>query len=299
MHRNGSRAAGIVHGVARRQVCVFDGQEFRAQGEHVWPRWFLRRYDGRGRFVIEINGVAQPMSSGRVERENLSRVLLPVCPDCNNTWLNRTFEVPAKPHVRAALDQLRPLAGPAVAAVARWVVKGVLLSRHPQAVDSELRDRAPGAWNIPDGLLPQMRATGDLPADLSLWVAVVNPDVPGAAAPDSDPILLPHTVRVDGAGGEGAAALVGFGLPTLGPQARVAFQLVYHPLMVLAHPFEAAGLATKLWPDPPNTLDLAAMPTLDAAGEAHLARVFAVRGPLVGLLPGERWPTAMISARLG
>jgi hypothetical protein len=290
----------------KKWACLFDGQQCSGQGEHVLTRWFpkryVKRYDGSAddpRFFIEVNGEPVTSRDGAVVwRDHIATVMLPpVCSDCNN-WLNNTFEVPAKPYVRSALDDLQPLAGPGVVALARWAAKTLLLARHPDAAYEGLRDRVPRAWVLPDDLLPRMRKTGQLPDDLSLWAAVIDSASATTPAPRVDPVVLPRTMRSDGAGGVGNATVVGFDLPKLSRQARVEFQLIYHPLMNITHPLEAAGLVIRLWPNPPDSLDLAALPRLDEASAAQLGRAFAVGLHAVGLGPGERWSEQMLNDAL-
>lgn len=174
-------------------------------------------------------------------------------------------------------------------AVARWAAKTLLLYCHPEAVNSEVPGRPRRPWELPAGLLPAMRATGDLPGDLSLWVAVVEPAARPVQLPPLDTILLPRTTTEDGGGGACASTTLGFGLPKIGRGAHAVFQLTFHPLVDIARPLQGPGLVTRLWPQPPVTLDLAAHPILDAAAGKRLTEVFS-SGGAVGLPPGQRWP---------
>lgn len=51
------------------------------------------------------------------------------------------------------------------------------------------------------------------------------------------------------AGGTGNAAPQAF---SLGDGRTAVFQLVFHPLQEFEHPFQAARLITRLWPEPPT-----------------------------------------------
>jgi hypothetical protein len=63
---------------------------------------------------------------------------------------------------------------------------------------------------------------------------------------------------------------------------------VFHPLCDFDHPFEAAGLATRLWPGPPPTLDVSAHRAVGPVGYAQLEGLFTNLGALIGLPPGGR-----------
>jgi hypothetical protein len=263
---------------------VFCGSPATRHGEHVFPTWHLERWDGQGPFTQEVNGAPIRRRDGSLQRrEEATRVKLPVCGSCN-AWLNNTFEVPAKPHVRGVLDRLQVLDAAATTAFARWSVKTLLLSRHP-ASWSSFPGRRPARWELPVDLLPAMRRTDELPADLSLWMAVFDGHADAGRLPGRLRVDLPRTIREDGSGGRSQGALWGTPLPN---GTRLVLQLVFHPLCDFEHPFEAAGLATKLWPRPPSTLDVSAHPMLDPDGYKQLKGLFTNLGALVGLPPSGR-----------
>jgi hypothetical protein len=72
------------------------------------------------------------------------------------------------------------------------------------------------------------------------------------------------TVMAVGTGGDPETGVVGFQLAS-GHLAE--FQIAFHPQV--ENPFERQGLAIRIWPDPPTSLDVAAMPILDATGRAQ------------------------------
>lgn len=274
------------------KVCVFCQAPVPGQGEHVRPQWLRRRWNGRGPYTHESSG---PSRGRPKSRRNLSVVLLPACgvdspTDCN-AWLNNTFEKPAQPFLEDILDGRRPVLTAGVEPVARWAVKTLLLSSHPEARNM---DRLPQGrpWELPADMLPAMRRTGLLPDDLSLWMAIVDPSASPIAVPAFETVMLPRVFRADGAGGTGASRIMGFGtsVPN-GP--RLVFQLVFHPLTDIEHPLEAAGLVTRLWPSPPPQIDLAALLPIDPAAEGQWGAVFGSGGGAMGLPPGGRWSKAM------
>ncbi|MFD4661505.1 hypothetical protein ACFWP2_38515 [Kitasatospora sp. NPDC058444] len=274
--------------------CVLCGAPVRSKGEHVFPTWFLKRYDGQGPFTISVGGKPVAKRNGKVERDQMSRVMLPVCGsdsrnDCNKR-LNDVFENPGKPQVRAVLDDLQPITGSEVLPFVRWVAKTLVLHAHPLARDSEI-----GLLNIegrrplvlPESLLRTMRDTAMLPDDLSLWMGVVDPDGAPVAMPEFEPIHLPDVDRPDGVGGESGGTLLGFSLPG---DKQVLFQLLFHPLCDVSNPFESAGLMTRLWPAPPAVLDITALPVLDEEAGSIMGQWVVTGGISISLQPGERWP---------
>jgi len=275
--------------VARVRQCVFCGSPATGQGEHVFPTWYLEPWDGQGRFTVEVNGAPIRRRDGSIQRrDEATRVMLPVCgtdsaQDCN-AWLNKSFEVPAKPYVRAVLDRLQVLDAAATMALARWWAKTLLLSRHP-ASWSSFPGKRPARWDFPVDLLPAMRRTKELPADLTLWMAIVDDRAEAGRLPRRLRIDLPRTTREDGSGGRSQSALWGTQLPN---GTRLVLQLVFHPLCGFEHPFEAVGLATRLWPGPPSTLDVTAHPVLDPDGYKQLKGLFPHLKSRVGLPPGGR-----------
>ena len=96
-------------------------------------------------------------------------------------------------------------------------------------------------------------------------VTVTSQEQTGPDTPD-EVVLLPY---LDVAG----QALAVFGFSAFGygmtGGRQLALQLLHHPYVEVEHPFEAANLATRLWPEPPTTLDPAEMPTLGIQGTRH------------------------------
>lgn len=270
--------------MARVRECVFCGSQATGQGEHVFPTWYLEPWDDQGPFTQEVNGEPILRRDGSIQRrQEATRVMLSVCGSCN-AWLNQTFEILAKPHVRAVLDRLQGLDAAATMAFARWWVKTLLLSRHPASCSS-FPGKRPARWDFPVDSLPRMRRTNELPADLSLWMAILDKGAEAGRLTRRLRIDLPRTIREDGSGGRCQSALWGTPLPN---GTRLVFQLVFHPLCSFEHPFEAVGLTTKLWPGPPSTLDVTAHPVLNPDGYKQLAGLFPHLKARVGLPPGGR-----------
>jgi hypothetical protein len=270
--------------VVRVRECVFCGSPATGRGEHVFPIWFLERWHGQGPFTQEVNAAPIRRRDGSIQRrEEATRVMLAVCGSCN-AWLNKGFEIPAKLHVRAILDRFQVLDAAATMIFARWWVKTLLLSRHPASWSSFPGER-PARWDFPVDLLPAMRRTDELPADLSLWMAIFDTQAEAGRLPRRLRIDLPRTSREDGSGGRGQSALWGTPLPN---GTRLVLQLVFHPLCDFEHPFEAAGLSTRLWPGSPSTLDVSAHRAIDPVGNAQLEGLFTNLGAFVGVPPGGR-----------
>lgn len=240
------------------------------------------------------------MSGPDVERREhrspvLARVMLPaVCnsrdagPNNCNGWLNREFDEPGLPVLEAAIADMRSLDATETVTFARWWTKRMLLAKHPR-----VRERH---WNTgqdpwtpwPESWLPRLRTTGQFPPDLMLWMWVQGGAGGGASLPNAPHIELPRTFVTDGSdgGGPGRASTYAFLLPN---GCMLGFQLVSHPFVDLRHPFEQAGLVTRLWPQPPGRLDLDEHVRLDERGAEQMSHLFLIGGGAVGLEPGRRY----------
>jgi hypothetical protein len=291
-------------------MCVLCGDPATGQGEHVLPRWFLKRYAATTKsFTRLVNGtpIAGRGGSPFVEYP-IAAVLLPVCGvnaanDCNG-WLRDEFEKPRQPAVEDVLNGRGLFDTVRVYAFARWWVKTLFLRCHPQSEDkTNARIRQPGVpdrvatsrpWDIREDLYPQLRATGQFLDDLSLWATFVDLRDPGVPLPDDPHVGQHRTVRADGGGGLGQVATKGYLTAAYrsGRPLVLSLQLVYHPLCNIAHPFEAAGVATRLWPNPPALLDPATHPVIGKTQHDQWARTFRPSGGRIGLdgYPGGRLP---------
>lgn len=172
----------------------------------------------------------------------------------------------------------------------------LLLASHPDAVRSEPPQRDRSAWEFPGDWLPGLRTTGDLPADLSLWLGIIDPRADEDFRVPDEQFLLPRIYHPHAAGGPGQTANLGFGLP----DGRMAqFQLLSHPVMAIDHPADEAGLVVKLWPRPPKRLDIDALPVLSQEDSRRIARTFVRGGTSIGLMPGQTWlPEGLLSPRI-
>jgi len=85
----------------RETPCIFCSSPTGGKGEHVWPKWFLKRWAGQGPFTRTRNGEPLMRRDGSPQRTpEMAPVTVPVCGsashhDCN-AWLNDSFENPAK-----------------------------------------------------------------------------------------------------------------------------------------------------------------------------------------------------------
>ncbi|MGW4815520.1 hypothetical protein ACWEPB_28270 [Kitasatospora cineracea] len=272
--------------------CMLCGVPVDSKGEHVFPRWLYKRWKGQGPFTIFKGAEPTTKANGKTERGQLARVMLPMCgtdkPNNCNGWLEHNFERPGKLAVRSVIDELQPITGDGVTAFARWVAKTMILHSHPLAEDSEIGHLdlpGRGVLELPDSAFRRLRESGQFPEDLSVWMAVSDPAETSGAAPAFERFLLPRTDRPDGAGGRCGAAALGLSLPN---GLMMTFQVVFHPLVDIVHPFEASGQATRLWPNPPAALDIKALPILGAASDRAMTSLFISGGGGLGLLDGER-----------
>lgn len=270
--------------------CIFCSWPSSKSGEHALPRWFQKRWSGEGPFTYEKNG--EPITNrygAPTTTDHLPPILLPVCDrttspnDCNGT-LNRLYEVAGKPVVRAVVDRSEILSTAVqVTDFARWWVKTILLLQHPAC-----RNAFPGverpAWELPESMYRGL-IKGVVPADISLWLAMSD-DVQGSEQlPGTVRIYLPTTFNPEGGGGKPATLLAGFrqvGTRTL------QIQTVVRPLCDFEHPFEQAGLATRIWPEPPERLDINDLPILGEEGRRQFGALF-VDGGFGVHLPAGGW----------
>lgn len=250
---------------------------------------------------MEINGQPVSVSKGVHRADRRPRTMLPgVCNqddngrrNCNG-WLSLTVDQPGVPRLVTAIKELQPLTGKAsVEDFARWWAKVLVLSRHPDAGqrfwkthDGRFAGRSPWTpW--PEDLLPEWRSTGALPSELSLWVMVYDRASGTEQLPDRTHLDLPHTFRSDGAtdGGYGQVSGQAILLPN---KSMLAVTLVFHPLMDFTHPFQEAGLAVRLWPDPPAQLDLTALPKLNGEGAEQWDSLFRIAHIAAAGVPAGR-----------
>ncbi|RFZ63007.1 hypothetical protein DE4576_04946 [Mycobacterium marinum] len=233
--------------------------------EHVYPKWFLANWDETGPFTARANGQPLRTRAGVIRTNSkMWRILLPLCRKCNND-LDRLFEKTAKGPVRRLLRDMQPLNDrAAVTEIARWTVKTLALASHPdarfEALASQAQKRYQKPWtDYPRAILESI-GVGAVPNDTSLWFALTDPSRPGLPDPPFEEVLLRHTSRADNLGGSGRTRTTGFALT----DDRIGwFQLAYHPLHDFVHPFERHALVTRLWPNPPERLDVRDHPVLD------------------------------------
>ncbi|MBB5871893.1 hypothetical protein F4553_005272 [Allocatelliglobosispora scoriae] len=147
--------------------CVFCSGPVSGQGEHVLPNWVLYRFDNSSRsFTSKMNGT--PL--GRPIPHHPRVRLKEVCGhggtgDCNR-WLNMTFEDPMRPAVKKALTGIARLDETNNAKFAQWLLKTMLLLAHPQT-RWDGSEEARGWSDYPETWLPNLKATGMFPDDLS------------------------------------------------------------------------------------------------------------------------------------
>jgi hypothetical protein len=208
--------------------------------------------------------------------------------DCNG-WLNDTFENPARPAVRNALDEVRPLDGHAVEDFARWWIKTLLLAHHPSASDSFYGGHAPpdltwSRWRDAPALARALRATGEMPDSLSLWTTVYDADATGAL-PEQIRLMMPSSITV---GTDAHHPVSSRFMVSMGDGRAAVLQLVHHPHCEFVHPFEAAALATRLWPDPPTSVDYSSHPRIGDEGLRQIGALLVNSGIGIHLtLPGH------------
>lgn len=274
------------------ESCAFCENLSSRKGEHVLPLWLLERWRpaSADKLLFEIAGHELRNKAGHpLSSTSIPPVRLPVCDqqtgrNCNGT-LDRLFEKTGKPVVRALLGRSESLDTPEqVRAFARWCLKTLLLLHHP-AARCDLPELTSAAWNVDNRIYRHMIETGEFPEDLSLWLALAGPDNEPGELSQPGLFLLPHVSSL-GRDGRSETGIHGF---SLSGEGVLLLQLVLHPRCDIAqHPFEAAGLALKLWPHPPPSLDLDSLVSISRVGYQQLSRLFVPNAWSTHLGPQDR-----------
>ncbi len=231
----------------------------------------MKRWLGNGPFTTEMNGKENLTRSGVARKtDHIPPFLLPVCdktsPNGCNGALNKLYENSGRPIVRAVLDRGDELDDQnCVTNFAKWWVKTILLLQHPMCRNDFVGGLQP-AFDLPSYIYDDVRK-GILSPDVSLWIATFDSAAGHEQLPELMRIYLPTTYGPEGGEGRPATLLIGFS--QTGTR-LVLLQMVIHPLSDFDHPFEQAGLCIRLWPQPPNRLDVDSIPTLNAEGMRQL-----------------------------
>lgn len=240
------------------------------------------------------------LAGGQLRRtHHVEPVSLPVCDQhtgnaCNQR-LDNTYEVPGKAQVRAVLDRGDSLKSPdEVEHFARWWIKTLLLLQHPAAgTADDVPDWPIEPWDVPQKIYDDL-LVGRIVDDLSLWVAVHDEQHGTAQLGDLVTVELWRTPDPSGRGwltpattAPGYSAAVGTGL---------FFMLVWHPRIDFTHPFEAAGLATRLWPRPPSQFDPRTLPALSFGGLRQFRKAVVLGGGACDLDQGWRMEANAVAA---
>lgn len=298
-------------------TCMFCGVHISRRTEHAVPAWLMRSYDARAAEVAKtfrhnvspvlVTKGGKPVIPRSGKWTEVPRVMAAVCSsrsanDCNN-WLEKNFEHDGEPVVRQVLSGTWSLDGAATRYLARWAIKTLLVMEHPET-DHRPFGRAEHPMRLPDRFLGDMRRSGEMPPDVSLWMYLVDNDLTSEVPVQDQPMPSRLTRRETGpdgrfrietcAGGPWSAASGEFGsLAQSSP--HLGLQILVHPLGDIEHPASAGGLVTQLWPNAPQTLTSTAITAVSPRTAKNLARCFTPTGMHTQLKPDERldpdkWP---------
>ncbi|SDK52944.1 hypothetical protein SAMN05216298_0423 [Glycomyces sambucus] len=170
-----------------------------------------------------------------------------------------------------SLDHLTALEMTGTEQFARWVVKTMVLDHHPQAV-REMNGRRVWKRRQPAGFPEPVFAdvfNGTIPAGMNAWIAIS--DLAGTDRPAGSDARVSLDVS---ASHPAKTAQLTLGVRHGSAGRQVHLQLVWAPGMVVVHPDEESGAATRLWPRPPQTLRIADMPVLDPFAAACFRSTF-------------------------
>lgn len=272
-HGGGTMAEVDFRGV----TCGLCGvEESTRTGEHVVPRWLLRRLfppaePGQAGYTIERNG-DPVISRGKVRTTSeASHFRMPMCRLCNDR-LSERFENGA---TKDAVEKLlcegddRALQREDVHLASLWLIKTTMLMAHPATVNTDEHwTSVPDAWPLDHPELWVWMTNGGEPPDgISLWIARFSRlDTSGSLDRSIGRIQLPE-IRFEGGDTvkflENAAGL-----------ADTGYAVVYHPGWQIDHPHEAAGMAVRLWPNPPTSLDFNRLAELEGQAAADFQSLF-------------------------
>jgi hypothetical protein len=225
------------------------------QGEHVWPRWFLKAMDALGppKNAWSVNGRPVTNRDGeQIHGTERQRVMLPACIACNSE-LNSRFEEPAKSAVgHLARNQWSGSYSNADwRAVGMWWAKVLLLLGHPQArIAHPYLDKIAVRF---DGTPPDnswMVKSSGPSSHLSLWV--FNATMTCADSPFT--LVLPSAV-VAADGSRARCHVLSLATPGL------CVTVVSHAGLRIDHPLVERGQAWELLHNPPSG-DLSQLPQL-------------------------------------
>lgn len=213
-------------------TCIFCESPSTKSGEHVWPSWFLRMFSDEGPFHLEINGNPDLKRDGDLRTtSSLEGTRVPMCQP-HNAALNRRFEEPAKEIIRSAKprnadSRWQTLSADDVRAMAEWVIKVGLLSKHPAATfDNPSMDEQVERWAAANSDLYEWMVTGaPVPDQLTAFASFQSHLV------DPDPVGILHVPRmVTEAGVTRISQHVAFSVLDL------SFDLIYHPARRIEYP---------------------------------------------------------------
>jgi hypothetical protein len=210
-------------------------------GEHVLPRWLMRRL-----FPKSEGPYTTSSSAGEVSRQQFDSVKLACCETCNNK-LEVNFESPGISPVRRLLTENIPdLTAAETRLAALWLIKTWLLWLHPRTEFPDSLPRpTPAPEPSPQYLYTWLVEGASPPNGLSLW-AFRHDQSSGSPEPEgSTPRLELPLVNTQA----GQIPFVHLDL-TL---ASLNVVLIYHPGWPIAYLPALEARVAQLWPLPEGT----------------------------------------------
>ncbi|MFD9441013.1 hypothetical protein ACFWBR_24220 [Streptomyces sp. NPDC060006] len=182
----------------KRHTCALcRAQVKKATGEHALPEQLLKLLGDANDLVLgETYDMYATTYQGRREKEtrkldnSLSAIRVPCCVSCNQ-WLNETFEKPAAEHLPKLLQgrMIFTSSRSDIAPLSRWLIKTALMCHHPRVHYTGLTWKAKDGFPVSEavpGLLRDLRQSGEVPQQLSLWAALATRGEPVLLRPDPD-----------------------------------------------------------------------------------------------------------------
>lgn len=258
-------------------------------GEHVWPHWYMKDLDRRGRPSSgwSINGKLVRMNNGNaIPTDQRQRVTIPACAQCNGE-LDRRFERPAKEPIRrlSSADWSGEASVEEWQSIGLWFAKILLLLARTESRwdHPNINQSAPRYLGAPPEVSWLINGEPP-PSNLSLWAFNSSQ----SRGRPKYRLAVPSEIKnPDGS----STAFHIIQRSELG----IGLTLLWHPGWTVLHPLVEEGSAWELLHSPPADASLEDLPRLShsvvqwIAFEGTLAPGYCLDGSLPPLRASDNF----------